>query len=295
MFDTSWIADLDADQACVAITATQDVLREKEWHELRLAGNWAVLHDPDSTTASSRQSTGTAGTTEPAEPGVRGRERAVHPGGAGTPEVTEFACAELGLVMGTGFITAQALIRDALDLQHRHPRMWQALSEGKERDWKGRQGARLGHAAGLTRDQARFVDEATTAYVDTLTWAAFTRLVAARIIEAAPAAADAGRLAAELDRFVPTGQSSEHGLKTLIARASAGEIIYFVAMCDRIAAILALEGDPDTIDVRRSKALAILANPARALALLTKHATRDPHPDDPNRTPLTDTESDTAD
>src|SRR3954451_8504211 len=108
MFDTSWIADLDADQACVAITATQDVLREKEWHELRLAGHWAVLHDPDSSTASRRASTGATGTAEPGEPGVPGRERAVHPGGAGTPEVTEFACAELGLVMGTGFITAQA-------------------------------------------------------------------------------------------------------------------------------------------------------------------------------------------
>src|SRR3954451_5236726 len=292
MFDTSWIADLDADQACVAITATQDVLREKEWHELRLAGHWAVLHDPESTTASNRERADRDGR---GEAGVPGRERAVHPGGAGTPEVTEFACAELGLVMGTGFITAQALIRDALDLQYRHPRMWQALSEGKARVWKARQVARLVHAAGLTRDQARFVDEATTPYVDTLTWAGFTRLVEARIIEADPAAAEARRVAAELDRFVATGQSSEHGLKTLIARASAGEIIYFVAMCDRIAAILALEGDPDTIGVRRSKALAILANPARALALLTRHATRDPHPDDPNRTPRADTDQAAAD
>src|SRR3954453_13597440 len=71
MFDTSWIADLDADQACVAITATQDVLREKEWHELRLAGHWAVLHDPDSPTPSRPQSTGAAGgaaTTPPPPP-----------------------------------------------------------------------------------------------------------------------------------------------------------------------------------------------------------------------------------
>ena len=48
VFDTSWIADLDAEQACAAITETQDVLREQEWQELRLAGHWAVLHGPAS-------------------------------------------------------------------------------------------------------------------------------------------------------------------------------------------------------------------------------------------------------
>ena len=62
------------------------------------------------------------------------------------------------------------------------------------------------------------------------------------------------------------GQSNEHGLKTLVARAHAGEIIYFVAMCDRIAQILALQGDADPVDVRRSKAIAILANPAARAA-----------------------------
>src|SRR3954451_23896467 len=142
------------------------------------------------------------------------------------------------------------------------------------------------HAADLTAAQARFVDEATTPYVDTLAWAAFTRLVEARIIEADPAAAEARRVAPALERFVATGRSSEFGLKTLIARANAGEVIYFMAMCDRIAQILALEGDPDPADVRRSKALAILANPARALAMLVRHATSQPHPHDPDQSPL---------
>ncbi len=46
-------------------------------------------------------------------------------------------------------------------------------------------------------------------------------------------------------------------------------------MCDRIAQILLLEGDTDPVGARRSKALGILANPARALALLTRHAGAD--------------------
>ena len=188
--------------------------------------------------------------------------------------------------MRTGFIAASTLIRDAVDLQHRHPLLWAALADGKARVWKARQVAHLVHAAGLSREQALFVDAATTAYVDSLTWSAFTRLVEARIIEADPDAAEARRTAAAMERFVATGATNEHGLKTLVARAHAGEVIYFVAMCDRIAQILLLEGDADPVDVRRSKSIAILANPAAALALLERHASNGPHPDDPDRGPV---------
>src|SRR5829696_4531864 len=125
-------------------------------------------------------------------------------------------------------------------------------------------------AADLSADQARFVDAATTPYIDTLPWATFVTLVEAKIIEAATAA--------ELARFVSTGQSNQHGLKTLIARAHAGDVIFFVAICDRIAQLLHAEGDTDPVDVRRSKAIGILANPARALALLAKYAPHNAHP-----------------
>jgi hypothetical protein len=67
---------------------------------------------------------------------------------------------------------------------------------------------------------------------------------------------------------VITGQSNEHGLKTLGAKATAGEVIYLVAMVDRIAEILLQQGDTDPAGARRSKALGILGHPARALALL---------------------------
>ncbi len=93
-------------------------------------------------------------------------------------------------------------------------------------------------------------------------------LLEARIIAADPEAAEQRRLTAELERFVITGQSNEHGLRTLVAKATAGEVIYLVAMVDRIAEILLQQGDTDPVGVRRSKALGILAQPARALALL---------------------------
>ncbi len=62
------------------------------------------------------------------------------------------------------------------------------------------------------------MDRTTTPYLATLPWGRFVDLLEARIIAADPAAAEARREAAELDRFVVTGQSTEHGLKTLIAQ-----------------------------------------------------------------------------
>ena len=225
-----------------------------------------------------------------------GTERAKQLGADGTPQVAEFACAELGLLRGCGFISADNLMRDALDLEHRHPRMWQALRAGEARVWKARKVAHLVHARGLSLEQAHRVDAQVTPYVDSLCWSAFLNLVEAKIIEVDPEAAEARRLAAELGQFVSTGRSNEFGLKTLIARAKAGDVIFLVAMCDRIAQILLLKGDTSPVGMRRARALGILANPAQALALLQEFAevdaiadTQDPSgADDQNRSDQND-------
>jgi len=276
MFDTSWIADLDAGSACEAIVATQTELRERELRELVLAAQWVKIHNADTLPNQ------TTGRVPP------GTERAKQLGGDGTPPVAEFACAELGMLMGTGFITAENLMRDVLDLEHRHPLMWQALHAGEARVWKARKVTHLVHAAGLSHEQAHRVDAHVTPYVDTLSWSAFLDLVEAKIIEADPEAAEARRLAAAMGQFVATGQSNEFGLKTLIARANAGDVIFLVGMCDRIAQILLLKGDTAPVGVRRVRALGILANPAQALALLQEFAEVVPEGQDPD-TPVAET------
>ena len=53
-----------------------------------------------------------------------------------------------------------------------------------------------------------------------------------------------------------------------MARASAGDVTYLVAVLDRLAGILVEHGDPRPVEVLRAEALRILGNPARALALL---------------------------
>ncbi len=197
-----------------------------------------------------------------------GMERSRRAGADGTPLVAEFAAMELGAVLGMGHVAADCFVRDAVNTRHRHPVLWEALAQGRARVWQAREVARRCAAAGLDRDQARWVDEVTTPYLGSLPWGRFESLLEARIVEADPEAAEERARAAALDRFVRTGQSSEFGLKTLVARAAAGDVVFFVAMVDRIAQILLLQGDTDRVDVRRSKAIGILATPARALLML---------------------------
>ena len=92
-------------------------------------------------------------------------------------------------------------------------------------------------------------------------------LLDANIIAADPVGAEQQAAAAAQERS-SVGRDGEHGLKLIIARATAGDAIWFKATIDRIAYILDQQGDTDSVDIRRSKAIGILAQPAQALQLL---------------------------
>ncbi len=244
------VDDLERQAVADALVSNHAALVESECRELVLAAQWADLHPTSSGTA------------------LPGTERSRRYGGDGTPFAGEFAAAELGVLLGRSHVAAATLMADALDVRHRLPKLWAELTAGHVRVWQARHVASRTRATGLSLAQAREVDETTTPYLASLPWGRFLELLEARIIAADPEAAEARREAAELERFVVTGQSNEHGLKTLVAKATAGEVIYLVAMVDRIAEVLLQHGDTDPVGARRSKALGILGHPARALALL---------------------------
>ena len=282
------VGELDAVETCAAVVATTEALQRAEVEQLVLAAHWADLH---------QQPRGVDGEGGRGGEG-RGGERVRQVGGHGTPGVAEFAAAELGVLMGVGYVAAETMLRDVLDLRHRHPQLWEALTRnagrvGGPRGWQARQVARRVHAIGLRREQAHWVDAQTTPYLGSLPYSRFLDLLEAKIIEADPDAARARADAAAAERFVRTGQSTEHGTKTLVAKAGAGDVIVFVAMCDRVAQILALQGDPDPVEVRRAKALGILADPERLEALLAAYTdVTVPHPTDPNPDPDPDPDPD---
>src|SRR5512133_3619081 len=177
--------------------------------------------------------------------------------------------------------SASRLISDALDLRHRLRQIWAAALAGQVPAHQAR------HIAAATRHltaaQAGRVDAQLAPSLAAVSWGRLQTLLEAKIIEADPAAQE---------RFVRLGRSSEHGLKMIIARATAGDAIWFKATIDRIADILTRPGDDDPIDVRRSKAIGILAQPAQALQLLCQHQNDDwagpAEPSDPAEEPVGD-------
>lgn len=249
MFDTArWTGE----QLAARLVANEVDLRRRECEVLVLAAGWADVHDID--------------TAAPGyEPLV---ERGVGYGGDGCPDISEYAVHELGALRGTSSGTAEQLIADALDLRHRHPRLWGRIRAGEVRAWQAVHVARSCHH--LSREAAGLVDLGTTGYLGQLPWARFGRVLQAAVLQADPALAAERAEQARQARGV-WAYPSEDGLKTLVAKAAAGEVICLMATVNRIADILQIEGDPDPADHRRAKALGLLAQPARALQLLIEH------------------------
>jgi hypothetical protein len=74
----------------------------------------------------------------PVEQPLLGAEQGRQLGSDGTPEVLEFAAAELGACMETSYGSARALMADALALRHRLPELWQLILTGTVPSWKTR-------------------------------------------------------------------------------------------------------------------------------------------------------------
>ena len=227
-------------------------LMARECRTLQLACAWADAHYLDS------------GSDE-YQPLI---QRACAWGGEGTPEVSEYCAAELGALQGTGIMAARALIADALDLRYRLPRLWHRVLTGGVRAWQARRIAE--QTRPLSWEACADVDHALSDLVGMMPWPRFAKILSATILQADPA------LAAERAEQARTTQDvfsfdSDDGLKTIIAKAAAGDAIWFLATINRIAEILAAEGDTDPIGTRRARAIGILAQPAEALRLLIEH------------------------
>ena len=253
MFDSGVeLPALGAAQLAGLIEQNHAELKARECRMLQLACAWADAHYLDS------------GSTD-YQPVI---QRACAWGGEGTPEVSEYCAAELGALQSTGMAAARALIADALDLRYRLPRLWDRVLTGGVRAWQARKIAEQTRA--LTWEACADVDHALSDFVDMMPWPRFATLLSATILQADPAAAaqrvERARVTQDVFSF-----DSEDGLKTIIAKAAAGDAIWFMATVNRIADILAAEGDTDPIGARRARAIGILAQPAEALRLLIQH------------------------
>jgi hypothetical protein len=259
MFDTD-PTQLDAAALLADVEFARAVSEQAEIRILADAAHWADLH-------------AVVDETQVALPGC---EQLVFLGGFGTPEVAEFAPAELGAVLAISPHSAARLIGDALDLRHRLPRLWARIQAGEVRPWIGRNTAQTTRT--LSVETAAVVDRRITPWAHSLSWGRLEAIIEAVVIEADPEAAALAVQQAEQAQGVWLRPSNDHGIKDIYIRTQAPAAIWFDASCDRIADGLGLLGDASSKDLRRAKAVGILAQPQQALDLFdqtTRLATGD--------------------
>ena len=177
-----------------------------------------------------------------------GLERSVQVGGAGTPVVAEFAFAELGARMQMSPFSARRLVADALDVRHRLPLIWERVV---------RREARISNARLVA---ARTRHMSVEARLD------------GKVVAADPDTAAEREEAAAAEQFARRSRSSEQGMAGFYLRSTVGVVARVEASVAFLAEALAAFGDGDHEDVRRVKAMVVLANPARAVELLAAFA-----------------------
>ena len=189
-------------------------------------------------------------------------------GSDGTPMVDEFAVREYAALRHQSEPTARAFMIDVADLEHRFPKLWAAVQALWLPVWQARK--IVAACRELSQHAAALVDAEMAAVVAGLPWSRILTKLAAAIMQADPVLAEKKRQQAKSARFVQLCRS-EDGINTMIVRADQGDLVMVYALVDRLADILALEGNIEPADERRATAFGLLAQPAMILEMLLRH------------------------
>lgn len=200
---------------------------------------------------------------------VIGGERAIRLGADGSRLVGEFLPLEVAATKGISVTAATWLIRDVINLEARHPTLWRATLAGNIEPYKAFKLARLAAGYELTHEQALEVDEQLAGKVGRLGWPRLLRLARGLIGKVAADKIEAAAKKARDARFVRSAPGDEPIVTELWARLDTPDAQQLESTIQALAKKLHDHGDTDELDIRRAKALGILATPGRAQALLT--------------------------
>ncbi|GAB3787758.1 HNH endonuclease [Nocardioides ungokensis] len=256
------VADLDATALLAFLDQRKLDARIAERDKLRAAAQWCVLHPATADTG-----TATWGGAMLLGGDLDGDESL---GGDGTPAVSAFAPEPLAAVLGVATETGMKLIADALDLQHRLPRIWGLVERLEVEPHKARHVAQATHR--LSRDAAEYVDAQLADKLPSCSWRAIETAVAHAIAKFDPEL---------LEQREKTGKRSWHVTLRHPAPAEyagtswldiTGDTLDLTAfhdlVCEQAAQLKAL-GDTDELEVRKAKALGVIASQQAQLDLTT--------------------------
>ena len=199
----------------------------------------------------------------------RGRPARRRPGPArrgGTPLVAEFAPAELAAHLGISHDAGRQLIGDALELRHRLPRLFDLVLDGTVPAWRARQAAAL--TPSLTSEMVTWVDTMLACDPGHLTAVRIRRVVEEAVLHHDPDRAKADEDLALATRHVTLVHDTGPATTDLHLRLDTLDALRFDDTVSDLATRLRNLGDTDPLEVRRAKAVGVLADPQHALDLL---------------------------
>jgi len=197
----------------------------------------------------------------------RGRDTGIPIAGEGAPLVSEFAVAEFATALGLTSESGRNLVGQSMELYFRLPRIWARVAAGQLAPWRARRIAEqtlpLSFEAATYVDQqlAPFAHKTGPAQTQRTVEEAIARFMPDYAAERRERAAEGRYFAIEHDQVSFAGTSRVHGELDL---ADALDLEDAVAAG---AAELAAFGNDESLDVRRSLAVGILARGEQPLDL----------------------------
>ena len=189
--------------------------------------------------------------------------------GIGTPPVAEQAVEELGAALGITYHAALSLVSDSLELQHRLPRLWALVQDGRLQAWKARRVAT--HTRRLSQAAVDFVDRQVALFGRGRNRipADVRALIHEALIVHEPETAQGHEEAALRHRDVRFDYDSSDSTSTtkLTATLETSDALELDATISDLANEMGRLGDQSPLGARRAAALGLLAHPQRALDL----------------------------
>ena len=190
------------------------------------------------------------------------------------PAVRWDAPAAFGAAIGRSTNAASFLIRDALVVRHRLPLLWGRVLSGDVDPSSARMVARS--IGGRPRDVSDDIDRRVTPIAHKIGLTSLEKKIDEAMLRLYPEQREMEQLEALDRRFVRLDEASINhtGIADMAIRGDWKDLFDFDHTIGRVAAALAAKDaalglPPEPLDVRRSRAVGILADPAAALALLS--------------------------
>ncbi len=183
------------------------------------------------------------------------------------------ASAPFAAALGRSTASGDALIRDALVLRHRLPSVWAQVGAGTLESWRARRIAQT--VLDAYDDVCAHLDAELASIAATVGPVVLERLLDEAMLRLHPEERELAQFEA-LDRrhaTLHTESINDTGVVDMTLRGDWKDLHDFDQTLSRVAAALAAADEQDgryvdSLDVRRARAVGVLADPATALALL---------------------------